>query len=142
MGSRTMPFECEHGLILDWGDFGPDPDDGSVGAQRCDECDQRCDPTDPMLELCAGCFHPLTEHHGRRLGSPCQRIIEAHGLMCPGCPGFTRDRDWRRRCQEYRDWVSSHHGEDPSGLFDLIPYDRPLTTEAAELRRALTQDSL
>ncbi len=81
--------------------------------------------TDPLMELCAGCFHPLSVHHGRRLGARCQEIIEAHGLMCPGCPGFTRDRDWRRRCQEYRDWVSCHHGEDPSGLFDLIPYDRP-----------------
>lgn len=78
--------------------------------------------------LCAGCFHPRKWHHGNRLGAPCQEILEAHGLMCGAvgaCPGFTQDRDWRRRTQEYRDWVSTHHGEDPSGLFDLIPYDRP-----------------
>lgn len=33
-----MPVECPHGHTLDWGDFGPDPDDGSVGAERCDTC--------------------------------------------------------------------------------------------------------
>jgi hypothetical protein len=37
--SRTLPFECEHGRITDWGDFGPDPDDGSVGAESCEECE-------------------------------------------------------------------------------------------------------
>lgn len=36
---RSMPIECEHGRIVDWGDFGSDPDDGSVGAQPCAECD-------------------------------------------------------------------------------------------------------
>lgn len=38
MGSRTMPTECEHGKVLDWGDFGSDPDDGSVGAEPCEIC--------------------------------------------------------------------------------------------------------
>jgi hypothetical protein len=35
---RTMPLKCEHGKVLDWGDFGPDQD-GSVGIERCVECD-------------------------------------------------------------------------------------------------------
>lgn len=39
MGYRQLPDECDHGRVMDWGDFGPDPDDGSVGAQECPECD-------------------------------------------------------------------------------------------------------
>jgi hypothetical protein len=35
---RTHPTECPHGVTVDWGDFGPDPHDGSVGAQECDQC--------------------------------------------------------------------------------------------------------
>ncbi len=27
MGGRMMPVECEHGVVLDWGDFGPDLSD-------------------------------------------------------------------------------------------------------------------
>ena len=38
MGSRTLPYDCKHGKTLDWGDFGPDPDDGQVGAQECLKC--------------------------------------------------------------------------------------------------------
>lgn len=40
---RTMPYVCEHGRTIDWGDFGPDPDDGSIGAERCYECDDQLD---------------------------------------------------------------------------------------------------
>lgn len=39
MMGRTMPTECPHGKILDWGDFGPDHDDGSVAAEQCLICD-------------------------------------------------------------------------------------------------------
>jgi hypothetical protein len=39
MGSRTLPVVCEHGRIVDWGDIGPDPEDGSVGAESCEECE-------------------------------------------------------------------------------------------------------
>lgn len=38
MGSRTLPTECEHGAIVDWGDFGPNPDDGLDGAEICADC--------------------------------------------------------------------------------------------------------
>lgn len=34
---RTMPTECEHGKILDWGDFGG-PDSTP---QDCDECERK-----------------------------------------------------------------------------------------------------
>lgn len=34
MGGRTIPVECPHGAVVDWGDFGPDD------ADRCDECDR------------------------------------------------------------------------------------------------------
>lgn len=33
---RTLPLECEHGNIIDWGDFGPD--DGRLPA--CDQCER------------------------------------------------------------------------------------------------------
>lgn len=33
--SRTLPTECGHGYIFDWGDFGPDEDDGQVGTEKC-----------------------------------------------------------------------------------------------------------
>jgi hypothetical protein len=38
MGSRTLPSECSHGRIFDWGDFGSDPEDGTVGAEEWEEC--------------------------------------------------------------------------------------------------------
>lgn len=38
MGGRTLPVECEHGVVADWGDFGPDPDDGQVGVHPCIVC--------------------------------------------------------------------------------------------------------
>ncbi|HMG44597.1 MAG TPA: hypothetical protein VK611_24905 [Acidimicrobiales bacterium] len=44
--SRTLPTECPHGRTLDWGDFGPDPDDGSVGAEHCPWCNQPQDLVD------------------------------------------------------------------------------------------------
>jgi hypothetical protein len=36
---------CPHGLVVDWGDHGPDPRDGSVGAEVCIPC------SPPVLEL-------------------------------------------------------------------------------------------
>lgn len=33
--SRTMPTECEHGLVSDWGDFGPE---GRPGMGLCSKC--------------------------------------------------------------------------------------------------------
>ena len=38
MGSRTLPMECEHGKVFDWGDFGPNQDDPYEGIQPCHEC--------------------------------------------------------------------------------------------------------
>ena len=43
MGSRTLPVECEHGKVMDWGDFGPDDGD----PEFCSECDSG---TAPALE--------------------------------------------------------------------------------------------
>lgn len=34
---RTMPTECEHGNVVDWGDFGPEDDDDFP---TCDECER------------------------------------------------------------------------------------------------------
>lgn len=45
--SRTMPYECEHGVVIDWGDFGPCQDcehdsiDDCPNFARCDECDRK-----------------------------------------------------------------------------------------------------
>lgn len=36
MGSRQLPYECPHGRILDWGDFG-EPD---TETQDCHECER------------------------------------------------------------------------------------------------------
>lgn len=38
---RAMPVECEHGVVVDWGDFGPNPDDPQQGAATCEECESR-----------------------------------------------------------------------------------------------------
>lgn len=37
--SRTMPTECPHGVVLDWGDFGPNQDDPQQGVGTCEKCD-------------------------------------------------------------------------------------------------------
>lgn len=39
MGGRMMPTVCPHGVTVDCGDFGPDPDDGAVGAGVCAVCE-------------------------------------------------------------------------------------------------------
>lgn len=36
--SRTLPSECEHGVIVDWGDFGPRP---GVAHPVCPECEAK-----------------------------------------------------------------------------------------------------
>lgn len=36
--SRDLPIECSHGKVIDWGDFGPDSTDGSVGTEWCPRC--------------------------------------------------------------------------------------------------------
>lgn len=43
MGSRTLPLDClACGGVVDWGVFGPDEDDGTVGATcTCDPEDRR-----------------------------------------------------------------------------------------------------
>ena len=35
--SRLMPVECEHGKIIDWGDFGAE--DGSSPPEECLPCE-------------------------------------------------------------------------------------------------------
>lgn len=39
MGSRRLPTDCpDCGLVADWGDFGPDPVDGTIDTHcRCDD---------------------------------------------------------------------------------------------------------
>lgn len=37
MSGRMMPVECEHGVTVDWGDFGPDDD---TPPPRCPDCDR------------------------------------------------------------------------------------------------------
>lgn len=37
--ARTHPTHCDHGKVIDWGDFGPDENDPTVGTEDCDECD-------------------------------------------------------------------------------------------------------
>ena len=48
MGSRTMPTDCEHGVTIDYGDFGP-----------CQDCDTDHDPmlpdVCPNFQRCAEC---------------------------------------------------------------------------------------
>lgn len=36
---RMLPVECEHGIVVDWGDFGPDENDGTAGTKPCAECE-------------------------------------------------------------------------------------------------------
>lgn len=42
---RTHPTECRHGVVIDWGDFGP-----------CQNCDEHPDTDDcPNLRDCLTC---------------------------------------------------------------------------------------
>jgi hypothetical protein len=36
---RSMPVECEHGVVVDWGDFGPRHDDSQQGLVPCEKCE-------------------------------------------------------------------------------------------------------
>lgn len=61
------PIQCEHGAVVDWGDFGPDPEDGSVGIERCEVCfaspwDEKAICRDERLKLAN-----LLEKHGDAL---------------------------------------------------------------------------
>lgn len=51
--SRTMPTDCDRcGGVVDWGDFGPDPDDNLAGTTCvCPELTGRS-PLDAGRELC------------------------------------------------------------------------------------------
>lgn len=47
MGGRTLPTECEHGVTVDWGDFGPCQDcadhdwsEDCPNIESCPDCDQ------------------------------------------------------------------------------------------------------
>lgn len=41
---RTLPYECEHGTIIDWGDFGP-----------CQDCNEHEGEPCPNYESCSQC---------------------------------------------------------------------------------------
>ena len=73
MGSRTLPTECEHGVVVDFGDFGPcdDCNEHELGDcpnfQTCDECESNWKQHDhdvavgrirrlPLAERIAACF--------------------------------------------------------------------------------------
>ena len=38
MGSRTLPTECPHGVVIDWGDFGPSNGEENDPTEDCEEC--------------------------------------------------------------------------------------------------------
>lgn len=44
---RTMPTECWHGRIIDWGDFGPGDDDEPDEPEGCEQCEAA--PKDRIL---------------------------------------------------------------------------------------------
>jgi hypothetical protein len=85
VGSRTLPTECEHGRTVDWGEFGPDLDDGSVGAEPCPECEAEvpdcvhCDLTEALALLadlvdddpCSFDHHGHCQTHGWTGDDPC-----------------------------------------------------------------------
>jgi hypothetical protein len=49
MGSRTMPMDCEHGVTVDWGDFGP-----------CQDCaEHNWDDNCPNIVECPDCADDL-----------------------------------------------------------------------------------
>lgn len=75
MGSRTLPTDCPHGRTLDWGDFGPGPGDGTVGAEHCPECQGPPTPAGPFVV--AGTL-PL--HSGRRM-IPALRSATVHAEL-------------------------------------------------------------
>lgn len=39
--SRTMPYECEHGVVVDWGDFGSEDEPKRPRCERCDAARER-----------------------------------------------------------------------------------------------------
>lgn len=41
--SRTMPTECEHGTVIDWGDFGPYVDGCDLTHPDSDDCPNLAD---------------------------------------------------------------------------------------------------
>jgi hypothetical protein len=87
---RTMPTECEHGNVIDWGDFGPE--DGPL--PECPECEDRSAlvltegewrdlaaiaayyklTTDYALDMAAA---PLIRSTVTRRHTLCDRIIDA-----------------------------------------------------------------
>lgn len=40
VGSRTLPTECPHGVVLDWGDFGPSSGNEYDPGNECRRCDE------------------------------------------------------------------------------------------------------
>jgi hypothetical protein len=40
MGHRTLPTECQHGRIIDWGDFGPSSGERDDPCEPCPDCEE------------------------------------------------------------------------------------------------------
>lgn len=79
MGGRTLPTECKHGRIIDWGDFAPG------------------DRTEPYCPDCASKAHkenPWITHH--RSLAESDRIIEAQDWLLA-------ERAWER--DDARRWA-------------------------------------
>ena len=63
--SRTMPTECEHGEIIDWGDFGPcqgdcDHEGDCPNFPDCPDCmETRMTPEQTTAIICPTCDKPV-----------------------------------------------------------------------------------
>lgn len=59
---RTMPSECDHGVVLDWGDFGP-----------CQDCSEHGGDACPNFSRCGAC-EAETEVKAERVAERLRRV--------------------------------------------------------------------
>lgn len=62
MGGRTLPYECHHGNVIDWGDFGPHQ---NGCPPECFEDGARC-PDQPVCEQCDNEAAAVADRLGRQ----------------------------------------------------------------------------
>lgn len=81
MAGRTMPTECPHSVVSDWGDFGPDPHDSSVGTEGCPECDEELIAEIVRVNTDIGRERRLAMHYAKHFPAEAVAQLVADGVL-------------------------------------------------------------
>lgn len=120
--SRTMPTECDHGAVIDWGDFGP-------ADQRPEFCPEQCSAATQALWMWRARRAADFSEDDASKRDECVRLNHPVAGMDDG--RWAPNSVARCYCGEYSRTVS----------FDELIHRSPLGTPAAEDARESVENS-